>query len=69
LEDVRMQDRDEIKKIIRGEFKKKHEDLELEVEEDERKRKERMDEVMNWMKKREEDDGEGIYIKEPVEPE
>lgn len=64
-----MQDRDEIKKIIRGEFKKKHEDLELEVEEDERKRKERMDEVMNWMKKREEDDGEGIYLKEPEEPE
>jgi hypothetical protein len=63
LEDIRLKDREEIKKIIRGEFRSKHEDLELEVEEDERKRQERMDEVMNWMKKREEDEGEGIYLK------
>lgn len=53
MEDVRIRDREEIKKIIRGEFHHKHEDLELEVEEDERKRQERMEEVMNWMKRRE----------------
>jgi hypothetical protein len=38
LEDIRLKDREEIKKIIRGEFKSRHDDLELEVEEDERKR-------------------------------
>ena len=37
-----MKDREEIKKIMRGEFWKKHEDLEMEMEEDDRKRQERM---------------------------
>lgn len=35
------------------------------MEEDERKRQERMEEVMNWMKRREEEEGEGIYLKDP----
>lgn len=35
------------------------------MEEDERKRQERMEEVMNWMKQREEEEGEGIYLRDP----
>ena len=52
LEDVRLKDKEQIRKIIRGQFHKKHEDLEIDMEEDEKKRQERMEEVMNWMKKR-----------------
>ena len=62
LEDIKIKDREEIKQIIRGEFRSKHEDIEFQIDEDDKKRQERMEEVMNWMKKREEEQGQNIYL-------
>jgi hypothetical protein len=66
---MRIKDREEIRKIIRGEFRTRQHEDDFDVDEDDRRRQERMEEVMNWMKKREEDDGQGIYLKPPEEEE
>ncbi len=69
MEDIRIKDREEIRKIIRGEFRTHQHEDDFDMDEDERRRQERMEEVMNWMKQREEEDGQGIYIKPPEEEE
>jgi hypothetical protein len=69
LEDIRIKDREEIRKIIRGEFRSHQHEDDFDVDEDERRRQERMEEVMNWMKQREDEDGQGIYLKPPEEDE
>ena len=67
MEDVKIQDREQLKRIMRGDFKRR-DDNEMvleEIEEDERNRQKRMDEFEQYMKKREMEEGKEYYMNEP----
>lgn len=54
MEDVKIQDREQIKRIMKGDFKRRrdHEPMMDEMDEDEKKRVQRMEEFEEYIKKK-----------------
>jgi hypothetical protein len=64
MEDVKQKDREELQRILRGEFRRPNHDMpDMEVEDDDRERIERMEKMVEWMKRRE-DDEKGMYAED-----
>lgn len=69
MEDVKVKDREELQRIMRGDFRRRGQDHMPEMEEmddDDRDRVQRMGRMVDWMKRREEED-QGMYINEDLQ--
>jgi beta-xylosidase len=64
MEDVKIQDREELKRIMKGDFQRRNhgESIMEEMEEDEKLRLKRMEEFELYMKKKEAEDGKDLYL-------